>query len=194
MCKHRVDQIGRKRKQVNQPALITPARPRPLRRAQSDESNTRRMPRMETANNRIMRFIWLGKRRGVGTYTAREHDVEQDAERPVVDFVRVRQSKTHFGSSVGQGSHLLARHVVIWPMNTTIRLVQRDTCEARICRNSSCMPMMTTVWRRLRVPGKDLGHAEICEDDMAIFREEDVCRFDVPVYYAPRMQVFQSTN
>jgi hypothetical protein len=44
------------------------------------------------------------------------------------------------------------------------------------------------------MPGKDLGHAEICEDDMAIFREEDVCRFDVPVYYAPRMQVFQGTN
>jgi hypothetical protein len=52
----------------------------------------------------------------------------------------------------------------------------------------------TTVGKWLRVSGKDLGQAKICEDDVTIVREEDVCRFDVPMYDAPRMQVFQSTN
>lgn len=39
-------EVGEKR---GKPALIVPARPRPLRLARSDESNTRRRPRMETA-------------------------------------------------------------------------------------------------------------------------------------------------
>lgn len=41
--------------------------------------------------------------------------------------------------------------------------------------------------------GKNLRHAEVCENDMTLARKEDVCRFDVPMYNATRMQNFQST-
>jgi hypothetical protein len=58
-----------------------PARSRPLRWARSDGSNAHRMPRMDTASKkRKMRLVWPGKMGEVGSYTAREHDVEQNAE------------------------------------------------------------------------------------------------------------------
>jgi hypothetical protein len=53
---------------------------------------------------------------------------------------------------------------------------------------------MTAVGRRPRGSGKNLGQAKVCEDYVAVMCEEDVRWFDVPVYYAARVQVFESTN
>jgi hypothetical protein len=41
---------------------------------------------------------------------------------------------------------------------------------------------------------KNLGQAKVCEDYVAIVCEEDVGWFDVPVYYAARVQGFKSTD
>jgi hypothetical protein len=139
------------------------------------------------------------------TYATCEHDVKQNAEGPKVDSVRVGKAQAHFGRGVGHGAQLLARHVVrsIGGGGVTIGLVHLDAHARRrdgdgAGRHRFCAVMPGTsseVRRRPRAAsGKNLGHAEVCEDDVAVVREEDVGRFDVPVYYATRVQGFQSTN
>jgi hypothetical protein len=159
--------------------------------------------------------LWLQKeggktRKWEKTYAAREHDVEQNAEGPKVDSVRVGKAQAHFGRGVSHGAQLLARHVVRSIGGggvITIGLVHLDAHARRrdgdgdgaAGRHRFCAAMTGTgsaVRRRPRAASgkKNLGHAKVCEDDVAVVREEDVGRFDVPVYDATRVQGFQSTD
>ena len=70
-------------------------------------------PKGNLANRRIVNMASYKGLGGGGTYAAGKHDVEQNAEGPKVDSIRVRKSESHFWCGVSQSAHLLVRRFVV---------------------------------------------------------------------------------